>query len=71
MHKNAYGKNQHHFREKTTTIPHKGLLSPEIAKMPSDGRVYLAVGMAMWHGAAAFIFMLGRVVRVSNLYRLS
>ena len=50
---------------------HKGLLSPEIAKMPSDGRVYLAVGMAMWHGAAAFIFMLGRVVRVSNLYRLS
>ena len=21
MHKNAYGKNQHHFREKTTTIP--------------------------------------------------
>ena len=21
MHKNAYGKNQHHFREKTTIIP--------------------------------------------------
>ena len=21
MHKNAYGKNQHHFREKTTLIP--------------------------------------------------
>ena len=23
MHKNAYGKNQHHFREKTTTIPER------------------------------------------------
>ena len=30
MHKNAYGKNQHHFREKTTTIP----TQPGIATLP-------------------------------------